>query len=894
MFGPDEDPVTIGLDNVAEPIKIIGRTPVGGQLRIEYNTFGTNKGHNDVIDADSRRVGTGPILQMIGNVFHGAGDELLDLGGDVYVAGNLFQNVTKDEFTSDRGYASVISTGDAGTNTTIVVARNVFYNIDHGINLRNSTATIFEHNTVVQVHPDAVDRFGELNRMSAVNLFKAEPGATPGKGAYVAGNIFWDGPRVFGNVDQPEGQVSQLQFTGNLLSEELAASRVGDRPGTVMQLGPNNRVGDPRLADPAAGDFRLLPGSAATNSGVWDLGALVPEGAWIRGEPHSPTSDRDITLTVGGPGIFFYRYRVNGGQWSEVVPIGSGFDPQGTIRTDALTLQGLGDGEYTVEVIGQDFAGNWQATPTQSRTWTVGPQPGRVVLNELLAANQSYADGLGFYPDLVELRNPGDAAVNLRGYSLTDDPTRPQRFVFSEDRILPAGGYLTLSADDRTSPGIHLGFSLRREGESLMLFAPESEPGDGQQQIDAVTFGWQIGDYSLGRVGPEGEWTLTEPTFGQANRAARLGDTAALKINEWLAGSETEADFVELYNADSLPVALGGLYLSDAPDGQPQRHEIPAFSYVAAREFRAFWADGDPEAGADHVDFRLDLYRGTLGLHDADGVAIDTITYGSQTPGISQGRQPDGAAEVTFFVAPSPDWRNGVGSRGDLNEDGRIDAADIDQLAVALRSGGELDEVYDLNRDAAIDSEDYRYLIQTLLGTTFGDADLDGDFGSTDFVQVFQIGEYEDDLPGNSTWSDGDWDGNGEFDSQDIVIAFQYGRYSVSAKPPGSQPVLYSASPAPSPSLSWTPGDPLPLRETPTSAATREIADEPTATAVSTPSTTRSRFVALDPSPTDSFFVKLATDQEQADSSNLGDVLEEVLLLRAHSERSSTGGGDAL
>ncbi len=57
VFGPDEDPVTIGLDNVAEPIKITGRAPVGGQLRIAYNTFGTNKGHNDVIDADSRRVG---------------------------------------------------------------------------------------------------------------------------------------------------------------------------------------------------------------------------------------------------------------------------------------------------------------------------------------------------------------------------------------------------------------------------------------------------------------------------------------------------------------------------------------------------------------------------------------------------------------------------------------------------------------------------------------------------------------------------------------------------------------------------------------------------------------------------------------------------------------------
>ena len=183
MFAPGENPESLGLDNLAEPIKIIGRTPVGGQLVIDGNTFGMNKGHNDVIDADSNRVTQGPILQVLNNVFRGGGDELLDLGGDVYVAGNVFQNVHKDQYTSDRGYASVMSTGDAGANTTIVVARNIFYRVDHAINLRNNTATIFENNTVVDVNPDFVDRFGELNLGSAINLYKEEAGATPGRGA---------------------------------------------------------------------------------------------------------------------------------------------------------------------------------------------------------------------------------------------------------------------------------------------------------------------------------------------------------------------------------------------------------------------------------------------------------------------------------------------------------------------------------------------------------------------------------------------------------------------------------------------------------------------------------------------------------------------------------------
>ncbi len=317
VFGPGENPEALGLDNLAEPIKIIGRTPAGGQLVIDHNTFGTNKGHNDVIDADSNRVTQGPILQVLNNVFRGAGDEMLDLGGDVYVAGNVFQNGHKDQYTSDRGYASVMSTGDAGANTTIVVARNIFYRVDHGINLRNGTATIFENNTVIDINPDFVDRFGELNFSSAINLYKEEAGATPGKGAYAANNIFWGGPRIFGNIDQPAGQVSPLQFNENDLSEVLAGMPVGQRPETVLQLGTGNRVGDPRLADPAAGDFSLKPGSAASGEiPALDWGALVPEGAWIRDEPASPTSASDATLTVGGPGIFAYRYRVNGGDWS--------------------------------------------------------------------------------------------------------------------------------------------------------------------------------------------------------------------------------------------------------------------------------------------------------------------------------------------------------------------------------------------------------------------------------------------------------------------------------------------------------------------------------------------------------------------------------------------------
>jgi hypothetical protein len=87
--------------------------------------------------------------------------------------------------------------------------------------LRRDTATIFENNTVVTVHDDFVDRFGNLNVGSAINMFIDVAGEVPGAGAYLADNIFSDLPRIFGNVDLPTGTTNRLEFHNNLVDESL-------------------------------------------------------------------------------------------------------------------------------------------------------------------------------------------------------------------------------------------------------------------------------------------------------------------------------------------------------------------------------------------------------------------------------------------------------------------------------------------------------------------------------------------------------------------------------------------------------------------------------------------------------------------------------------------------
>ena len=72
-------------------------------------------------------------------------------------------------------------------------------------------------------------------------------------------------------------------------------------------------------------------------------------------------------------------------------------------------------------------------------------------------------------------------------------------------------------------------------------------------------------------------------------------------------------------------------------------------------------------------------------------------------------------------------------------------------------------------------------LVTVIVGA--GDANHDGYFDSSDLVTVFQAGQYQDAIIGNSTWEEGDWNGDEESDTADIVLAFQSGYYLAAARP---------------------------------------------------------------------------------------------------------------
>jgi hypothetical protein len=132
-----------------------------------------------------------------------------------------------------------------------------------------------------------------------------------------------------------------------------------------------------------------------------------------------------------------------------------------------------------------------------------------------------------------------------------------------------------------------------------------------------------------------------------------------------------------------------------------------------------------------------------------------------------------GRAAFRFVHVANSSIRNVL---GDFNYNGLLESEDLDALSAQVRSGSDPIN-FDLNNDRLVDQSDRRNWVSELMNTYFGDSNLDGEFNSQDLIAVFQAGQYEDGISGNSTWSAGDWDGNGDFDSGDLVFAFQDGGY---------------------------------------------------------------------------------------------------------------------
>ncbi len=600
-----------------------------GRLVFEGNTFGTTTGYNDIIDFTNAHR-PDPIVEVYNNVFLGGGDDALDLDGtDAHIEGNIFYTFANghDGNTND-STANAVAT-DA--ESVIYIARNIFIGGDHHVMLKNGVYVVAQNNVFVGA------------TMASINFGEPGRGVDPGAGALLEGNIFLDNAAVFNNLFNNPSYPGYGPDTDPVLRYcILPAQPPTETQHIVFQTGNMLEV-NPHFVDFDNEDYHLRYFSPALGTGPLglDIGAYVPEGARLQ----LTTLANSAAITVGGPGIIDYKYSLDNpnGPWSAETPV-----------SQPIQLSGLVNGQtYTVYVIGKNSAGLWQEPDeAASVTWTVSNNGVPLVINEVLAINDSAVEHNSQFPDMIELYYGGSAPIFLDNMTISDDPDDPMKYRIPNGTMLDSTNrYLILYADPNTAESYHTGFALDGDGEALYLYDTTGH------LLDSVQFGSQIPDLSIGRIN-HGSWRLTQPTLGQENQVRDLGVPETLKINEWLADGKVlfAADFIELYNPDSLPVDLSGMFLSDNPITQPYKHSLRPLSYIAGDGFKAFVVDDSDHPG--HLNFQLNATKEMISLFDPERNKIDQVFYGPQTTDVSQGRNPDGQDTFAFFTLPTPDLPN--------------------------------------------------------------------------------------------------------------------------------------------------------------------------------------------------------------------------------------------
>lgn len=568
----------------------------------------------------------------------------------------------------------------------------------------------------------------------------------------------------------------------------------------------------------------LQPGAYAVvvkNTAAFEarFGDQVPVAGVFTGSLSNQGEDVDL-INASGDVIFSVQYGVDD-PWP-VLPNGGG---------PSLNLINL----------------NRPAQETQSKyyAWEAGSSlhgsPGTadlakgsgVVINEVLS--RPAANG----QDSIELRNVSTASVDVSGWYLSDSLNDLFKFQIPAGTVLAPGAMLVFTEANFNAANDPNGFGLSGTGgDNLYLVRGTKAPAGSDVAfgglvthfVDDVHFRATKEGVSLGRL-PNGSGRLTPlqtPTFGQDNVNPLVGpiviteiqynpvpSEAALAADPTLEASDLE--FIEIHNPTAAAVDLTDWRLRGGAD-----YNFADGTMLAAGEALVLLSfnPNDPENinqvnafrahyGIDQTVRLIGGYGGLLGNSDDDLILLraetsaddndvirvqeDEVIYddrgswpiAADGTGRSLNRRSPSALgndPASWFAAAGTPGRVNTTIPGDLNGDNRADEADINALFVQMRSATP-DLAFDLTGDGKVDALDRDELVLNLIGTTYGDADVNGIFNSGDLVRVFIAGGYEDNVAGNSAWESGDWDGDGEFTSADIVLSMQAGGFVPAAVP---------------------------------------------------------------------------------------------------------------
>ncbi|HRH65390.1 MAG TPA: lamin tail domain-containing protein, partial [Bacteroidia bacterium] len=333
----------------------------------------------------------------------------------------------------------------------------------------------------------------------------------------------------------------------------------------------------------------------------------------------------------------------------------------------------------------------------------------QIVINEICPSNISgILNSNGQHDDWIELYNTGGAAVNLSGYGLTDDPTKPFRFTFPSQTI-SAGGRILVFASDSNSSVIVNHWEMAVSAINSWRYASGSAGMDTNWRnlsFNELTWssgigGIGLGDGDDGTTIPAGISVMMRKTFNvpdtsQILKAVLLMDyddgfvaylngveisRANLGISgtrpNWndLALSSHEANDYQGLPMDSIfidPTFLKSILRPGNNVLAIETHNVTAVSNdISSIPYLFFGMKNSgltfsnppswfhpPVSDYYNAKFKLSRTGETVYLTNPSATLIDQKTYPAMGSDNSYGRKPDGTSGWCLFGTPTPGTSN--------------------------------------------------------------------------------------------------------------------------------------------------------------------------------------------------------------------------------------------
>ena len=377
-----------------------------------------------------------------------------------------------------------------------------------------------------------------------------------------------------------------------------------------------------------------------------------------------------------------------------------------------------------------------------------------VVISEVSTSNgKSYEDAVYGSPDWIELHNESDRAVNLLGWSITDNVKNSDKACTLPEIMIPADGYLLLLATkqektdalawDGNSP-ICLGFSLKATGETLVLADENMKIVD---TLDVPELGKDI-SYARRSDGTFGY--CEQPTPGKANDTeilktppapsqAILSPVTGVQISEISSrntllscGGCESCDWVELFNTTDADISLEGFTLCDDPsdfDDANLSGVLPANGYLIV-----FCCSDTCETKQNHVciDLGISRYGDMLYLYDPNGFELEKVSV-PEIPykDVTYARRSDGT--FGYCEMPTPGEAN-------LSEITNIPPQKSEELPEQPDDGETFDPTKHATRPTSV------RISEALAKNAYSINDRDGD--RSDWVELYNTTGKDIDLSG--------------------------------------------------------------------------------------------------------------------------------------------------